>query len=287
MQRQVIAQQLGGTDEDVELFDLATERQHLRHPRHRLQVEFDQPVLDLAHLLRAALAGGVFHNIEEDLAQPCGNGPHLWFPKPFGDLFARQLQPFVDQLAGEVNVGAVLKVDIDHRQAEVRYGTDLLEIGQAVHGHLDGVGDVLFDFFWCQALGFGEHLHQRRGDVGKRVHRELLIAVIAGGQDQRPQHHHQQATAQGKLDELLHGCASSLMAVAIAKGAFGQLGFQGKGAAGHIALPWGEASGEFHDGIVAAAEGHGLWLNPSAVSTNTVGRSSSVCKAVLGITTGT
>ena len=65
VQRHPVAQQGVGIDHDVELFLIAADAQNLGDPRHGLQVEFDQPILDGAQLFERVLAGGVFEIVEQ------------------------------------------------------------------------------------------------------------------------------------------------------------------------------------------------------------------------------
>ena len=158
MQRHPVAQQGVGIDHDVELFLIAADAQNLGDPRHGLQVEFDQPILDGAQLFERVLAGGVFEIVEQHQAHAGRNRPQRGFAKALRDLFPGLLESFVDQLAGKVDVYSVGKIDIDDREAEVGHGADVLDARQAVHHRLDGIGDVGFDFFGSQALGDGEYL---------------------------------------------------------------------------------------------------------------------------------
>ena len=52
------------------------------------------------------------------------------------------------------------------------------------------------------------------------------------------------------------------MAVSVAEGAFGQLGLQGEGTLGHIALARGQSVGDFRVGLVLSADLHRLCFQP-------------------------
>ena len=80
----------------------------------------------------------------EDLAESGGDRTHLRPRNAFGDL--GDAQPFVDHLAGEVDVRAVGEDDDHLRDAELGDRAQLLKMRQAVDGLLDGKGDLPFDF---------------------------------------------------------------------------------------------------------------------------------------------
>ena len=149
VQRHSVAQQGVGVDHHVELFFKAADAQNLGDAGHGLQVELDQPILDRAQLFERVLTGRVFEVVEQDQAHAGRNRPQFGFAKAFGDLFPGLLESFVDQLAGKVDIYSVGKVDVDHREAEVGHGADILNARQAVHHRLNGIGDVGFDFFGC------------------------------------------------------------------------------------------------------------------------------------------
>ena len=87
----------------------------------------------------------------EDFAQAGRHRPHL---RPFDALrhFDRR-QPFVDELAGEVDVGAVLEGHHHLRQPELRDRPQLLQARQAADRLLDGKRDLLLDFFGPERRG--------------------------------------------------------------------------------------------------------------------------------------
>ena len=68
------------------------------------------------------------HDVVKDLAQPGRDRSHRR-PLDAGGQFDRR-QPFVDQLPGEVDVGAVLERDDDLRQPELGDRTQFLQVGQ-------------------------------------------------------------------------------------------------------------------------------------------------------------
>ena len=161
-QRHVVADQRVGVDTHLELLDLTADGKNFGNALYRLQVELDDPVLDLPQLGIAVLSAGVLQHVEQNLAESCSDGAHHRLAKAVGNSLPGHLQPFPHQLAGEVNIGAVLEVDIDHRQAEVGDRPHMIQLRQAIHGAFDGVGDVFLHLLRRQAFGFHKDLHQRR-----------------------------------------------------------------------------------------------------------------------------
>ena len=199
-----VAQQGVGVDNHVKLFLVAADAEDLGDSRNGLQVELDQPVLDRAQLFERVLPGGVFEVVEEHQPHAGRDRSQRRFAEPFRDLFPGLLEPFVDQLAGEVDIHSVFEVDVDDREAEVRNGTDVLDAGQAVHHRLDGIGDVGFDLLGGQALGDGEYLHQVGGDVGKGIDRKLPVAVVTAPHHHRSQDQHEQPVVQRQLNDAVY-----------------------------------------------------------------------------------
>ena len=97
--------QLRRVDDDLELLLVAAPGVDLGDARHRAQLRLDDPVVDRAQLGERLPCAG--DDVVEDLAQARGDRAHLRPLDAGGQLDA--LQPLVDDLAGEVDVGAVLE----------------------------------------------------------------------------------------------------------------------------------------------------------------------------------
>ena len=82
------------------------------------------------------------------------------------------LQALHDELAGEVDVGAIFEGDGDLREPELRDGTHLLEAGQPGDGLLDREGDLLLDLEGRERRRGGVDLDLDRRRVGKRIDRQ-------------------------------------------------------------------------------------------------------------------
>ena len=146
----------------MKLLDLATERKDLRDARDRLQIELDDPILDLTQFFGAALSACVIDEIEEYLPKTRRDRSHLGIAEPCWNLISCDLNTFADQLAREINVGSVLEIYIDHGEPEIGDRSHLLQSRQAGHGDLDRISHVTLDLFRREALSLGEDLYQRR-----------------------------------------------------------------------------------------------------------------------------
>ena len=114
----------------------------------------------------------------EDLAEAGGDRPHRGLDAG-RQLLARLLEALVDELAGEVDVRAVLEDDRDLRQAVARERARVVESRQAGHRGLDREGDALLDFERRVAGRLGVDLHLDVGDVRHGVDRQALVVVDA------------------------------------------------------------------------------------------------------------
>ena len=159
------------------LFFITSYAKHLGYAWNVLEMELDEPILDVPEFLQGVPPGLIFYIVEKDQAHTSGYRPHPGRAESIGDLLPGLLEALIDELTGEVYVHVVPEVDVHHRESEIRYGPHLLHSGQTVHGHLHRIGDVLLYLLRGQPLGLGEDLDQVRGDVWKCVHRKGAIAM--------------------------------------------------------------------------------------------------------------
>src|SRR3546814_18723782 len=89
------------------------------------------------------------------------------------ELAARRLQPLIDLLAREVNVGAVFEHHRHLAEAVARDRACIVEVGDARDRGLDRIGDPLLGFERLIALRLGIDLDLDVGDVGYGIDREL------------------------------------------------------------------------------------------------------------------
>ena len=212
LQCQAVSNQLVGQGRDLKFLGVTADGVDLGHAGHIAQLRFDDPVLDLAQV-----GGGVGRAIGLARAFPGLDRPHENLPEAGGDRphaglgARRQLAPglldsLVDELAREVDIGAILEDDRDLRQAVARQRPGLLQTGQAGHDGLDRVGNTLLGFKWRIAGRSGVDLYLHVGDVGYGVDRQLLVVINA--QRCHAEHHqqHQPALTNGKTDDFFeHG----------------------------------------------------------------------------------
>ncbi len=137
---QLVRGELIGVEADLVLLLEAAKRQDFGNALNGLERILDHPVCDLAHHDNGALPRLVDEAVIHDDAEPRGNRSHLWRAEPLGDGLAGFAEAFADDLPGKIDVCAVLEIDVDDGQAEIRGGTDLLDLRQAGHGRLDRIG---------------------------------------------------------------------------------------------------------------------------------------------------
>ena len=138
-----------GYRRDLVFLGIAANRVDLRHAGHVAQLRLDDPVLNLAqvggrvgHAIRFLGAVLGLDRPQVNLAQAGGDWPQR--RRDAGrQFFPRLLDAFIDQLAREVDVGAVLEDHGHLRQSIARQGTGLLQVGQARHHGFNRVGHPL------------------------------------------------------------------------------------------------------------------------------------------------
>ena len=106
---------------------------------------------------------------------------------PGGKLVLGLLDALVDQLAGEIDVGAVLEDDGDLRQAVARQRAGVFEPRQPGHRGLDRKGDALLDLQRRVAGRLGVDLHLHVGDVGHGIDRQAC--EVPGAEGREAEHH--------------------------------------------------------------------------------------------------
>jgi hypothetical protein len=118
------------------------------------------------------------------------------------------LDPFVDQLSGEVDVGAILEDDGDLAHAISRLRSSAVEMRKPAHGGLDRKRDALFDFQRRVAQRPAIDLDLNVGDIGNGVDRKPR--EIPGAEGGHAQHadHHKPSLTNGKRKNSINHCAS-------------------------------------------------------------------------------
>lgn len=218
-QRQAVGRQLLGVRRHQVFLGVAADGIDFRHAGNVAHLRLDHPVLDLAQvgggigravgLARAVLG---LDRPKVDLAQAGRDRPQRG-RYAFGKILARLLQSFVDQLAREIDVGAVVEDHRDLRQPVARQRAGLFQAGQAGHHGLDRVGDALLGLQRRIARRGRVDLHLHVGDIGHGVDGQPRVVVDAdGGHGQRDEQHHP-ALFDGKADQAFkHVCSPWLSA---------------------------------------------------------------------------
>jgi len=136
-----MAQQARRIDDDLVAFLVAAPGIDLGHARHGSQARPDLPVVERAQSRRSETVAA--HDVLEHLAESRRDRSECRGTDSRGEL--DHLQPFADDLAGPVEVRAVLERADDLREAEAGQRPDVGESGEPAHGLLDGEGDLRLD----------------------------------------------------------------------------------------------------------------------------------------------
>ena len=110
---------------------------------------------------------------------------------PDGQLILHLLDALVDELAREIDVGAVLEHDRDLAQPVARERARIGELRQAAHRGLDRKRDALLDLERRIARRAGVDLHLHVGDVRHGVDRQAREIVGAEGREAEHHEDHQ------------------------------------------------------------------------------------------------
>ena len=207
LQRQALGHQFVGQGRNLELLGVAADGVDLGHTGHIAQLRLDDPVLDLTQIGRCVRCAVCLARAFPGFDRPHENLPQAGGDRSHAGLGARRqfalglLDALINELAREVDVGAVLEDNRDLRQAVARQRAGLLQAGQACHDGFNGVGDALFGFERRIAGRSRVDLHLHVGNVGHRIDRQLLVTVNA--QRRHAEHHqqHQPALINGKTDD--------------------------------------------------------------------------------------
>ena len=175
--RQPVATQGRRLGDDLELPDFSTERIHTGGPGHGLQDRSQHPVLERPQLHEAAVRA--LQRVLEHLTQTRRDRAEAGFDT-VGQLIPGTQHPFENQLAGEVDVGAILEDHRHHRQSELGQRANLGGMGNARTRSLDRVGHELLDLQRRQCRRLGDDRHLDIGDIGKRIDGETTKGARTG-----------------------------------------------------------------------------------------------------------
>ena len=116
---QVIGDEQIGVHRHLILFFVTAQRQYFSDTIYRLQRILDHPVRDFAQLHQRSLTGIVLQAKVQDDSQPGRNRSHHRRAESIRNRRGGFSEALAHHLAGEIDVGAILEIDVDHRQPEV------------------------------------------------------------------------------------------------------------------------------------------------------------------------
>ena len=167
------------------LAGIAADRVDLGDPRNRAHLRPDDPVGHRPEVFRrigrtVGFSGARFSldREHEDLAEARRDRPHFGL-HPGRKLAARGLEPLVDLLAREIDVGPVLEDNGDLAEPVARDRSGIVEVRDARDRGLDRIGDALLGFERRIAFRLGVDLDLDVGDVGDGVDGQLGRAPCA------------------------------------------------------------------------------------------------------------
>ena len=147
-------------------------------------------VIELAHE-RIGFAGKLLADM----------GAEVIVVEPPGGALARQYEPFLDDLAVDVNVRAPLEVDVDHGDARTGLAAYRFDAGRAVERGFQRKGDQRFHVLGSIAGALGQNDDARPVQVRKNVDGHGGDGIAAIDQRRQAEKDNQQPVAEGKLDD--------------------------------------------------------------------------------------
>ena len=149
--------------------------------RHGAQQRLDGVFLNLTQLQQLLLLAGrhvlriglVIDRVIEDLAQAGADRCEFW-RGAFWQILHRGLQALGHELPCSVDVGVVLELQRDLRQAKLRQRAHLFHAGQAGELDFQRARDEALRFLGSERGDLGVDLHLHAGDVRHGIHRQQL-----------------------------------------------------------------------------------------------------------------
>ena len=109
--------------------------------------------------------------------------------------------PFVDELPGEVDVGAILKSHHDLRQSELGNRANLLQPRQAADFLLDGIGNLLLHLRRVEGRRRGIDLHLHRRRVRKGIDVQMSEGQYPQRSERQDAQNHPEPMPQRNVDD--------------------------------------------------------------------------------------
>ena len=189
-----------GVEQDLVLALEASQRCHLGDPRNRLQGRTYREVLQLAQLSEIELPGRVLQDVLVDPADAGGVGTEhrggVWRQQPL-----RPPHLLEHPRARPVEIGSVHEDDVDEAHPEHRVAADGLDVGRALEGAHQGVGDLIFDQVRAAPHPVGEHDDLRVRQVRHRIERRALGGKTRPDQGGGNQRHHEESVPGAGFDD--------------------------------------------------------------------------------------
>ena len=206
--REVVREEPLRVHDDMELLDVPPEGIDLVDAGDGLEDGGQNPILDgpdLGQVFRLLHPGGPVpgERVLVDFAHRGGDRPHLDL-RPRGDVLSGFDQPLEDELAGEIDVDAVLEDDRYDGQSRLGNRPDLVEPGQAAHGDLDGKRDEPLDLGRRHARGRGQDFDLDVRDVGKGVDRDAQDGPNAQGDEEENADDDEKPLSERALDNTVN-----------------------------------------------------------------------------------
>src|SRR5271166_4642775 len=171
------------------------------HVRNRLELFFDQPVLDRFQLHRVVERIRTRQREKINLADGTVIGTEL------RAQVRRQayLREFLQRLlAAQQIVGLFIEDQCDRGESEFRNRAQMRQMGDAVHLRLDRNRDLLLYFFGGSSGPLGDDVDVSIGNIRVRFNRERVKRVSAPEKESDTHRQNQEPVPQGEIDNALN-----------------------------------------------------------------------------------
>ena len=186
IERQPVFPQEHRIEADLILLIEASPGVHLRRARNAPQGGLERPLL---HRFDIRQAHAPRHQqIVKHLAQAGRHRPHLGPLHPSRHADSRE--PLIDELPGQIDIGAILECDNHHREAKHAGAAQPLKPRHAAHRQFDRKCDLPLDLLGHHPGSGCVDLHLHWRGVGKGIDHQLAGRKIADEADKgRPEQH--------------------------------------------------------------------------------------------------
>ena len=210
---QVVSQQRVGVEVHLVLLDEASHAGHFRYPRDRGQPVAHVPVLEGAQLGQIMTPRPVHKRI---LKGPTHAGGVRSQDRgyPLGETSGHPLHVLEHARARPIDVGAVLKDDVDEREAEEGVTPDDLHLGCGEKSRDDGIGDLVFDQVGAAAFPLRKDDHLDIGEVRDGVEGGVVGGPGAPGNGEESTQEDVELVFGAPLDEFFYHVTLAFQAAA-------------------------------------------------------------------------